>query len=151
MVESSPSDGAPDRPFEGDSPGPRTLEERALLGIFVHLIAVPTGIIGAGTIYVIANHEFTVENARHALNWHLGITLLLVVSVGAFGIVAIQEEFGVVIFPDVIDVLFFLIAFVGIFVLSIAWFLTFLFSIIAMVKAIFGTAWKYPVVPEFIK
>ncbi len=50
------------------TPGPKLLEERSLGGILIHFLAIPTGVVGAGLLYLLAADEFTKRNARNALD-----------------------------------------------------------------------------------
>ena len=71
--------------------GPELLAERSVLGIFIHPITLLTGFFGVGIVlaafvYLLSSHQFTRENARNALNWHLSVFLLALVD--DLGIVA---------------------------------------------------------------
>ncbi|GAB3682628.1 hypothetical protein GCM10028857_08850 [Salinarchaeum chitinilyticum] len=116
-----------------ETPGPELLEQRSILGIFVHLFAlIPFGVVFVLGTYAFSNHPYTTENARNALNWHLTITGLFVVL------------FPLALF--VWDVFVIPAALVFIFGGMLSW----LFGLVALGKAIFGTAWKYPMAPELL-
>lgn len=116
-----------------DVPGPTLLEERSILGILIHpLIAFPGGIFLALLLYRFSNHPFTVENSRNALNWNLsflGLFFLLL------ALTFLVWEFFLL--PT------FIVGFVGVTC-------SFCFCIVATAKAIFGTAWEYPLAPEVL-
>jgi len=116
-----------------ETPGPKLLEERSLLGIFVHLLAlVPLLLPIVAAAYLLSNHPYTTENARNVLDWHLTILGLTAIFVPLAFLV--WEGFVV---PAAI-------------VFLVGGTLTWLFAIVGMAKAIFGTAWKYPLAPELL-
>lgn len=129
------------------TPGPKLLDERSLSGIFVHFLAIPTGIVGAGLLYLLATDEFTKRNARNALDWHLTVLLLTAISFGSLFTYAELTGQGITdvsVLPSSVSTVAG-IAISGLFTLWFAvtvW--TFAVGLIAMVKAIFGTAWRYP-------
>lgn len=125
--------------------GPQLLEERSISGIAVHPIALLTGIFGAGLIYLVSRDDFTRANARNALNWHLGLTTLMLVAVPTFFLGANE---GLV--PEPLGTTLGLIGAVLIVILMIAMAATFAVGLLATVKAIFGSAWEYPVVPDLV-
>jgi uncharacterized Tic20 family protein len=136
------------------TPGPELLNERSIGGILVHLLSIPTGVVGAGIVYLVATNEFTKRNARNALNWHLAVLVLTVLT---FGSTLTYAELtgqgitnGVPLSPP--------IAAGGSFVISalvLVWMVittcTFLVGIIATAKAIFGDAWRYPLTPALVE
>jgi len=65
------------------TPGPKLLEERSLGGILIHFLAIPTGVVGAGILYLLATDEFTKRNARNALDWHLTVLLITAITFGS--------------------------------------------------------------------
>ncbi|MFC7141004.1 DUF4870 domain-containing protein [Halosimplex aquaticum] len=142
---SPPSDQSPD-----------LLNQRPLAGIAVHLLAFPTGIFGAGLVYLLASHEFTRANARNALNWHLSLTVLLIATLVVFflGADEIEVSGGATIealsLPAPLNALFSVAAIVLGLSLGIAVLLNFVFAVVATAKAIFGTAWKYPFAYPFV-
>ncbi|AUX09305.1 hypothetical protein AArcSl_1676 [Halalkaliarchaeum desulfuricum] len=133
--------------------GPKLLEERTIGGILVHFVAIPTGVAGAGIVYLLATNEFTKRNARNALDWHLTVLALTVVT---FGSLFTYAEFtgqgvtDVATLPSPVST----IASVVIPTLLTLWFLvtfwTFFVGLIAMGKATFGTAWRYPLSPALV-
>lgn len=135
---------------------PELLEERRLLGIAVHLLGLLTGIVGTGFVYLVTDHEFTRENARNALNWHLWVLFLAIVTfvttfVGADEIeVAGTKTIGGLPLPGPLDAVLGLLSVVLVFVLIVVSMLTFAFALVATAKAIFGTAWTYPLSPEIV-
>lgn len=113
--------------------GPQLLDERSLLGIFVHLFALlPLGVVLVAAAYTLSSHPYTTENARNALNWHLPVTgsLIVFLSLAFF----------------VWDVFVLPAAIVGIVGGTLSW----IFGIVGTAKAIFGTAWEYPLAPELL-
>ncbi len=138
------------------STGPELLTERSIGGILVHLFALFTGIIGAGLVYLISNNEFTRTNARNALNWHasvlaLTITGLLVFVPGADELTIGGEVMEWSLLPTPLDTVFALVGMLLLAIAMLAWFLTAFFTLIATAKAIFGTAWEYPLARTFVQ
>lgn len=124
-------------------PGPDLLQERSLLGIFVHVIAVIPlfGMLATGLIYLVSAHEYTVANARNALNWYL--------TAGTVTVLAFVVMFGGSALP-VPETVVFLVAFPLVLGTVVTGTLSFFYWLIATGKAIFGTPWKYPFAYEFI-
>lgn len=138
------------------SSGPDLLNERSLGGIGVHLLALGTGIVGAGLVYAVSNHPYTRENARNAFNWHLSVLVILTVGFVTFFLGADETTVGgeavdLTLVPSPIDTVFAVVGFVLFFVAMVAIFLTLIFAVVATVKAIFGTPWKYPFAWEFVE
>lgn len=127
---------------------PNLLEERTLLGIFVHLIGLLTGILGAAIVYYATDHPFTRKNARNALNWQLLLTAVSGVAavLGVAWIVG-TDALGL---PDGIAIGLFLPVFLAFTNASLLGLLNLAFVLIATVKAIFGAEWRYPLAPEFV-
>lgn len=135
--------------------GPELLNERSLSGIVVHLIAFFTGILGAGLIYFVSDHPYTKANARNALNWHLSVLVLTVVAfvtflLGADELTVGGETTEWSLLPAPLDTIFGLLGTALLVITMLAWLLTFVFALVATVKAIFGTPWKYPFAREII-
>lgn len=131
-------------------PGPSILAERTLLGIFVHFIAILplVGLIATVVIYAVSNREFTRANARNALDWHLFVSgSFLATFVLVFGLDALFEY---VALPGIVETAVFLPVFALAFVAIFLGFLSVFVWIVAMAKAIFGEAWRYPFVPELV-
>ena len=63
--------------------GPSLLEERSIGGILVHFLAIPTGVVGAGLVYLVSTNDFTRRNARNALDWHLTVLAFTVLTFGS--------------------------------------------------------------------
>ena len=136
------------------TPGPELLDQRSLSGIFVHFLAIPTGIVGAGLLYLLATDEFTKRNARNALDWHLTVLLITAISFGslfAYAEFTGQAMTDVAILPSSVSA----VGGIVILILFTLWFAatvwTFVVGLIAMVKAIFGTAWRYPLSLALVK
>lgn len=133
--------------------GPNLLDERSMGGILVHFVAIPTGIVGAGLMYLLATNDFTKQNARNALDWHLTVLAFVVVTFGSlftYAELTGQGTTDVVTLPSpvasgadlVISVL--LTLWTGV----VFW--TIVVGFIAMAKATFGTAWRYPLSPALV-
>ncbi|WP_137684873.1 DUF4870 domain-containing protein [Haloarcula mannanilytica] len=129
------------------TPGPKLLDERSLSGILIHFLAIPTGVVGAGILYLLATDEFTKRNARNALDWHLTVLVITAITFGSLFTFAELTGQGITdgsILPSSVST----VAGIVISALFMLWFAvtawTFAVGLIAMVKAIFGTAWRYP-------
>jgi len=133
--------------------GPQLLEERSVAGILVHFIAIPTGVVGAGLVYLLASNEFTIRNARNALDWHLTVLGLTAVTFGSLVIYTEGTGQGlteIAVLPSSVSTA------AGVIVpaLLTLWFgavlFTFLVGFVAMGKATFGSAWRYPLSPPLV-
>ena len=134
--------------------GPELLDERSLGGILVHLLGLLTGFVGPAIVYVASTHEYTRMNARHALNWHVTVFVLLIVALVTFMLGAddltiggdpidVSHTIGSLL-PSAIETVFGVIGIVLLIALAVASFLTLVYTIVATVKAIFGSVWTYP-------
>ena len=133
--------------------GPQLLEERSVAGILVHFIAIPTGVVGAGLVYLLASNEFTIRNARNALDWQLTVLGLTAVTFGS--LVLYTEGTGqglteIAVLPSSVSTAAGVIVPALLTLWFSAMFLTFLVGLVAMGKAIFGTAWRYPLSPPLV-
>ncbi|THE63638.1 DUF4870 domain-containing protein [Salinadaptatus halalkaliphilus] len=129
-------------------PGPSLLTERPLLGIFVHLLGLLTSIVGPGVLYLVSSREFTRQNARNAFNWQLLLALSWTgVLVAMVGWILLAE---LPLVPDLLAIAMFLVIFLAMFGLIVLSFCNLLFPLVATGKAIFGSAWSYPLVPDFL-
>ncbi|GAB7021044.1 DUF4870 domain-containing protein [Halostagnicola bangensis] len=132
-------------------PGPNLLTERTLAGIFVHLLGLGTGFVGTSFIYLLSDNDFTRSNARNATNWQLLYWGVHLGWLSAIGALFLFDS----VFPDSTP---FDAILVGLFVaVGIAFFLTSIlllihlaFILVASGKAVFGTAWEYPIAPDFV-
>jgi len=129
--------------------GPELLEERSLGGILVHILGLVTGFVGPALLYVVSEHEHTRANARHALNWHISVFVLFVVSLvlfllGADTLTIGAETTELVLLPEPVATVVGVVGFALLMVLALASFLTIVYAFIATVKAIFGSVWTYP-------
>lgn len=129
--------------------GPELLDERSLGGILVHLLGLFTGFLGPIIVYAVSNHAFTRTNARHVINWHVTVFVLTIVAfvtffLGADEITVGGEPTEVSLLPAPLDTVFGIVGVLLVIVLMIAVLLTFVYSIVATVKAIFGSIWTYP-------
>lgn len=136
------------------APGPELLNERSIGGILVHLLSIPTGVVGAGIVYLVATNKFTKRNARNALDWHLAVLALTALTFGS--VFTYAELTGQGITNGIM--LSEPIAAGGSFVISalfLVWMIiticTFVVGLIATGKAIFGDAWRYPLAPALVE
>jgi len=139
---------------DGDATtGPQLLADRSIVGILVHFIAIPTGVVGAGLVYLLASNEFTRQNARNALDWHLSVLGLTVVTFGSLFIYAEGTGQGfteMAVFPSSVSTVGSVIVPALLSLWFGAVFLTFLVGFTAMGKAVFGSAWRYPLSPPLV-
>ena len=140
--------------------GPNLLEERSVGGILVHFLAIPTSVVGAGIVYLLATNEFTKRNARNALDWHLTVLALTVVTFGSvftYGELTGQGTTDVDALPTIVSLPSSVETAAGLVVpvLLTLWFAvtfwTFVVGFVAMGKATFGTAWRYPLSPALVE
>jgi len=136
------------------APGPELLNERSIGGILVHLLSIPTGVVGAGLVYLVATNEFTKRNARNALNWHLAVLALTVLTFGSIFILAELTGQGI---TNIVTLSSPIATGAGLVVsaLFLVWMIvttsTFLVGFIATGKAIFGDVWRYPLTPRLVE
>ena len=133
--------------------GPSLLEERSIGGILVHLVAIPTGVIGAGLVYLLSTDEFTKRNARNALDWHLTVLTFVVVTFGSlftYAELTGQGTTDVVTLPSPVASGAALVISVLLTLWTGVVFWTTVVGFIAVGKAIFGTAWRYPLSPALV-
>ena len=119
------------------------LEARSTAGILVHLVAIPTGVVGAGLVYLASSDGFTKRNARHALNWHLTVFVLwglsgVLFALGSGGISYQVATHSVQLSVAPISST----AVEAIIVVVIL--LTVVSGVVATLKATVGSAWPYP-------
>lgn len=106
------------------------------MSTLVHLIALVSGVVGAGVVALFSENESTKVNARNALNWQLAVFgAAIVATVIAFGL------------GELVTDLFVIPAALLIIIVS---FLNFVFCLLATHKAIHGEAWEYPFAPNFV-
>ncbi len=152
-----PNENETSRPNETSTPepttqpGPSLLTERSFVGIFVHLLGLGTGFVGTSFVYFLSQNEFTRSNARHATNWQLLFWGVHFIWFGAIGALFLFDF----VFPDTAlfnAILMGLFVVVGgaFFVTGILLIVSLAFVFVAFGKAIFGTAWEYPLAPDFV-
>ncbi len=129
--------------------GPELLTERSLGGILVHLLGLFTGFLGPILVYAVSDHEFTRANARHALNWHVTVFVLSVAAMVTFFLGADELTVGgeateLSLLPAPLDTVFGIVGMLLVILMMLALLLTFVYSLVATVKAIFGSIWTYP-------
>ncbi len=137
-------------------PGPELLDERSIGGILVHLLGLFTGFLGPIILYAVSDHEFTRTNARHVINWHATVFVLMIVAfmtffLGADEITVGGEATEVSLLPAPLDIVFTIAGVLLVLLLMIAMVLTFVYTIVATVKAIFGSVWTYPGAIAFVE
>lgn len=124
-------------------------EERTIGGILVHPLALFTFFVGPAIVYAVSDNEFTRENARRALNWHVTVIALAAVAsvigfLGADEVTVGGEPIEPVALPAPIDTV---LTFAGILLLlatAFAVLATFGYAIVATQKATSGSVWPYP-------
>ena len=134
-------------------PGPELLDKRSIGGILVHLVAIPTGVIGAGLVYLLTTNDFTKRNARNALDWHLTVLTFVVATFGSlftYAELTGQGTTDVVTLPSPVASGAALVISVLLTLWTGVTFLTVIIGFIAMGKATFGTAWRYPLSPALV-
>lgn len=130
-------------------------ENHSLVGVAVHLLAVPTSVLGAGLVYATSADDFARENARHALNWHLSVVALtlgshLLVALGATNGSFLLFDLSGPILPAPLNVVAFFVGVVLLFAAVVSWGLTVVFAVVAAVKAGLGSPWPYPLAHDFV-
>jgi uncharacterized Tic20 family protein len=138
------------------TPGPELLNERPITGIVVHLLALATGIVGAGLVYLASSHAYTRENARNALNWHLTVLVLSVAAfvtffLGADTLTVAGDTVQWSPLPGPVDTVVGLVGMVLLFLAALSWLLTWVFGLVATAKAVFGNPWAYPLARDFLE
>lgn len=96
-------------------------EEDRTLGILTHVLGIFTGLLGPLLVYLIADDEFTKENARNALNWQISLTIYSIISIVL------------------------MIVLIGFLLIPVLILLNLVFCIMAAVKASDGEIWEYPI------
>ncbi|ELZ16566.1 DUF4870 domain-containing protein [Natrinema limicola] len=142
--------------FTATPSDPELSDERSIGGILVHLLGLFTGFLGPLILYAVSDNEFTRTNARHTINWHVTVSVLMIVALvmfflGADEITVLGETTEVSLLPAPLDIVFGLVGFLLIIVLVIAIFLTLVYTIVATVKAISGSTWTYPGAIAFVE
>ncbi|MDG5758566.1 DUF4870 domain-containing protein [Natronococcus sp. A-GB1] len=110
-------------------------KNRSLGGILVHVLALFTSFVGPAIVYAASNHEFTRENARNAINWHIIVQVLWAVSF----VLSLTMSL-----PSPFDTAFGLIGLPVLLAFAVLGSATFVFAIVATWKAASGSAWSYP-------
>lgn len=119
------------------------LEARSTAGILVHLVAIPTGVVGAGLVYLASSDEFTRRNARQVLNWHLTVFMVWGLSGGLFAVQSGGISYQVATHSVRLSVSPTPVTGVEgmVFVVLL---LTVAYGIVATLKATVGSVWPYP-------
>jgi len=136
-------------------PGPELLNERTLAGIVVHLLGLVSSVIGPGLVYLFSNHEFTRENARNALNWHLSVLGTWIVAIvvfvpGADNINIPGMTVEAPLLPGALGTAFGIVGTVLLLLAILYTMATFFLTLFATFKALTGTVWEYPFTREFV-
>lgn len=131
----------------------------SLLGVLIHPIAFlglfGVGVLAAGVVYALADQPFTKANARNAVNWHLSVFGLTIISgvlfvLGRTAIVGGSETVGLALLPPPLDWVFGVAGLIFGVLTLVAGFLSIVFAIVATMNALAGNAWPYPFAPELI-
>ncbi|RQG86647.1 DUF4870 domain-containing protein [Natrarchaeobius halalkaliphilus] len=136
--------------------GPELLEERSIGGILVHLLGLLTGFLGPAIVYAVSDDEYTRTNARHALNWHVTVLALMIVSfvtffLGADELTVGGEQTELSLLPAPLDTVFAIAGVLLLIVFMLAILLTFVYAVVATLKAVFGSIWTYPGAIDVVK
>ncbi|MCU4926430.1 DUF4870 domain-containing protein [Halobacteria archaeon AArc-dxtr1] len=132
-------------------PGPDLLTERTLSGIFVHLLGLATAFVLPAVVYLAASRDFTQKNARNALNWQACYFGAMVALLSTFGVAVLLDSLLPETTVTSLLLIAVLLAFVaGVALFSVALFLNLAFALVATGKAIFGSAWEYPIAPDLV-
>lgn len=107
----------------------RTEGQDTGIATLVHLAGLLFGVAAVAFIYLVSEDEFVRDNATNALNWHIPVSILGILT-AVVGI-GVSEPVGVAMAM----------------VLAVA---TVCFAVVAGVKAYRGTAWRYPVSPRLV-
>lgn len=101
------------------------------LGVLTHILAIFSSFLAPLLILLLAEDEFSKNNAREALNWQISI-LLYSLGVGVIAIFLFVTIVGILLLP---------LVFLVIIALSI---LDLVLSILAAMKASKAIVWHYP-------
>lgn len=110
-------------------------------GVTVHVLALFTSFVGPAIVYAVSDNDFTRENARNALNWHLTVLVLVVVAFVTGFLGTNEVPFTV---PSPLDTVFTFISVPLLLAMFPAVFATFAFTAVATYKAASGSTWSYP-------
>lgn len=133
--------------------------EQSLPGVVIHPLAffglVGLGALPAAGLYLAARTPFTRANARNALNWHLSVLCLGVVTVLALGVgrtkgILTGELIDWQVLPGVVGTLVGILGMLLVIVWMVAWLLTVVFSVVATFNAVVGYTWRYPFAPDIV-
>lgn len=123
--------------------------ERSVGGILVHILALFTAFVGPAVVYAVSGNDFTRENARRAINWHVTVIVLAVVAfvtsfIGSDEVTINGEPTELFAVPSPLDTIFTFIGVPLLLATVVAVFATFGFAVVATLKAVSGSAWSYP-------
>ena len=107
-----------------------------------HLLGLFTGFVGPLITYLVAKDATLKEHSKKALNWQFSLIIYFILSTILMFVSLIMAA----IFPAMIVLII-----ISIFLLIALEILTFVFSIIALVKAGNGELWDYPMAIKFFK
>ena len=137
------------------TPGPDILNERTLTGIVVHLLGLATGVVGPGIVYLVSKHEFTKENARNAVNWHLSVTV--VTAIALISVILGADSLNIPGIPVEAPLLggslgtaFGILGTALMLLAMTSWLATFFLGLFAGFKALTGNTWEYPLARDFL-
>ncbi|ERH00444.1 MAG: hypothetical protein J07HN6_02063 [Halonotius sp. J07HN6] len=133
--------------------------EQSLPGVVIHPLAflglVGLGALPAAGLYLAARTPFTRANARNALNWHLSVLTLGVVTVLALGVgrtegIITGELIDWQLLPGPVATLVGLVGLLLVIVWMAAWLLTVVFAVVATFNAAASYTWRYPFAPDIV-
>ena len=107
-----------------------------------HLLGLFTGFVGPLITYLVAKDATLKEHSKKALNWQFSLIIYVILST----ILMVISIILAVILPAILALMI-----ISIFLLIALEILTFVFSIIALVKASNGELWDYPLAIKFFK
>jgi len=135
--------------FIATSSVPDQSDNRSTGGIIVHILALFTSFVGPAIMYAIFDNEFTRENARNAINWHItfmaiGVVAFVTTALGGTEITVSGQSTELSVVPSPLDTVFTFIGVPVMIAFGIGFFLTLWFAVIATYKAAYGSTWSYP-------
>ncbi|MDQ2050139.1 DUF4870 domain-containing protein [Natronolimnohabitans sp. A-GB9] len=100
-------------------------------------------------MYAVSDDEFTRENARHALNWHVTVVALVILTattvlLGADEITVGGAATELSLLPSPVDTVFTVVGLLALLATMVAVFATFAYAVVATLRAISGSVWRYP-------
>lgn len=130
-------------------------QNRSVGGVLIHGFACLTTVFGAGLVYVLSSTEFTKQNARNALNWHILLLTLfaggfLSFSLGADEFTVLGVDIALNLLPGPLGLLAFGIGVLLLLIWVLGLVLMLVFATVATIQALRGKAWRYPLSPRVL-